>query len=43
MIVVTTFIGIILSFFYNNRTWCNFCPMGSIASLISYFKKIEEN
>ncbi|GAE03240.1 (Fe-S)-binding protein [Clostridium botulinum B str. Osaka05] len=39
MIVVTTFIGIILSFFYNNRTWCNFCPMGSIASLISYFKE----
>ena len=32
-------VGIILSFFYNNRTWCNFCPMGSIASLISYFKK----
>lgn len=39
MIVVTTFAGIILSFFYNNRTWCNFCPMGSIAALISYFKK----
>ena len=39
MIIVTTFVGIILSFFYNNRTWCNFCPMGSIASLISHFKK----
>lgn len=39
IIVVTTFIGIILSFFYNNRTWCNFCPMGSLAALIAYFKK----
>ncbi|WP_251862526.1 4Fe-4S binding protein [Clostridium sp. Marseille-Q2269] len=39
MIVITTFVGIILSFFYNNRTWCNFCPMGSISSLISYFKR----
>ncbi|MCR1933748.1 4Fe-4S binding protein [Clostridium tepidum] len=39
MVVITTFIGIILSFLYNNRTWCNFCPMGTIASMISLFKK----
>ncbi|MGO5066945.1 MULTISPECIES: 4Fe-4S binding protein [unclassified Clostridium] len=39
MIVITTFVGIILSFLYNNRTWCNFCPMGTIASIISFFKK----
>ena len=38
LIVVTTLIGIILSLFYNHRTWCNFCPMGSIAALISFFK-----
>lgn len=39
MIVVTTIVGILLSFFYNKRTWCNFCPMGSIASAISKIKK----
>lgn len=42
LIAVTTLIGIILSLFYNHRTWCNFCPMGSIASLISFFKN-EKN
>lgn len=39
IIVITTLIGIGLSFFYNNRTWCNFCPMGSIAAFISYLKR----
>lgn len=39
MIVVTTLVGIFLSFFYNSRIWCNFCPMGSLAALITYFKK----
>lgn len=39
MIVVTTVIGIILSLFYNHRTWCHFCPMGTIASVISKFRK----
>lgn len=38
LIVVTTLIGIALAMFYNHRTWCNFCPMGSIAALISFFK-----
>lgn len=38
LIVVTTIIGIVLSLFFNHRTWCNFCPMGSIAALISFFK-----
>lgn len=39
IIVITTLIGVGLSFFYNNRTWCHFCPMGSIAAFISYLKK----
>lgn len=39
MIVVTTIVGIILSLFYNQRTWCHFCPMGTIASVISKFRK----
>ncbi len=42
MIVVTTIIGIVLSLFYNHRTWCNFCPMGSVASIISKFKKSKK-
>lgn len=41
MIVITTLIGVILSFFFNHRSWCNFCPMGSIASLITYTKKVK--
>jgi len=39
MIVVTTIIGVVLSLFYNHRTWCHFCPMGTIASVISKFRK----
>lgn len=39
IIVITTLVGVVLSLFYNNRTWCHFCPMGSIASFISYFRK----
>ena len=39
MIVVTTIIGIVLSLFYNHRTWCNFCPMGTLASITSKFRK----
>ena len=34
LIVITSIIGIILSFF-NHRTWCNFCPMGALSSLIA--------
>ncbi|WP_459482182.1 4Fe-4S binding protein [Clostridium saccharoperbutylacetonicum] len=39
LIVVTTIIGIILSFIYNHRTWCNFCPMGTLASIVGKFRK----
>lgn len=42
MIVITTIIGIVLSFFYNHRAWCNFCPMGSIAAFISKFRKSQK-
>ena len=34
IIVVTTIIGIVLSLFYNHGTWCHFCTMGNIASVI---------
>lgn len=39
LIVVTTVIGILLSLIYNHRTWCSFCPMGTLGSLVSNFNK----
>ncbi|WP_312093063.1 4Fe-4S binding protein [Aminipila sp.] len=39
MIVITTIIGIVMSFVYNHRTWCHFCPMGTISSLVSKSRK----
>jgi ferredoxin-type protein NapH len=33
LIIVTTVIGIVLTLFFNHRTWCNICPMGSISAL----------
>ena len=42
LIVVTTIIGIVLSLFYNHRTWCSFCPMGTMASVVSKFRKSKK-
>ncbi|KMT21074.1 4Fe-4S binding protein [Clostridium cylindrosporum] len=42
IIFITTVIAIVLSFFYNHRVWCNFCPMGSIASFVSRFRKSDK-
>jgi ferredoxin-type protein NapH len=42
IIVVTTLVGIVLSLFYNHRTWCHFCPMGTIASVISRVRKSKK-
>lgn len=39
IIVITTIVGVILSFFFNHRTWCNFCPMGTIAALVAKARK----
>ena len=39
MIFVTTLVGVVMTFVYNHRTWCHFCPMGSIASLVSKIRK----
>lgn len=39
MILATTIVGAILGFFLHPRTWCNFCPMGTMASLIGKAKK----
>ena len=35
IIFVTTIVGITLSFIYAPRTWCSFCPMGTISSWVT--------
>ena len=35
VIFVTTLIGIGLALAFSPRTWCSFCPMGTLASLLS--------
>lgn len=35
IIVITSLVGILLGIIYNQRTWCNFCPMGTLASFIA--------
>lgn len=39
VILLTTLLGIVLGFFYHQRTWCAFCPMGSLASWIAKVRK----
>jgi ferredoxin-type protein NapH len=34
LLTITTFIGVILSFIFHQRTWCSFCPIGSISSWV---------
>ncbi|MCR4854300.1 MAG: 4Fe-4S binding protein [Prevotella sp.] len=38
-ILITTIIGIILSFIYAPLTWCSFCPIGTLAAWASPKKK----
>lgn len=35
IIFITTVVGIALALTFHQRSWCSFCPMGSIASWIS--------
>lgn len=39
VLTVTTIIGIILALFYNPRTWCHICPMGTLGNWISTGKQ----
>lgn len=32
IIFVTTIVGIVLGLIYHHRTWCSFCPMGTMAA-----------
>jgi polyferredoxin len=35
IIVLTTIVGVTLNFIYAPRTWCSFCPMGTISSWVA--------
>lgn len=35
IILITTIVGIVLSFIYAPRTWCSFCPMGTLSSWVT--------
>lgn len=35
IILITTIVGVTLSFIYAPRTWCSFCPMGTLSSWVS--------
>lgn len=43
IIVITTLIAVVLGFIYNERTWCNFCPMGTISHMITKVKGRKVN
>lgn len=34
LLSITTMVGLILALFFNPRTWCTICPMGSLATWI---------
>lgn len=35
IITITTVVGVVLSFIYAPRTWCSFCPMGTLSSWVT--------
>ncbi|MDF2501151.1 MAG: quinol dehydrogenase rane component [Anaerosporomusa subterranea] len=35
IILITTIVGIVLGVMFHQRTWCSFCPMGTMASWVS--------
>lgn len=35
IIMVTTIVGIVLSFIFAPRTWCSFCPMGTLSNWVA--------
>ncbi|MDR3565703.1 MAG: 4Fe-4S binding protein [Negativicutes bacterium] len=39
IIFITTIVGILLALIYSPRTWCNFCPMGTLAAGFAAGKK----
>lgn len=39
IILITTIVGMVLGVTIHQRTWCSFCPMGTLASWLSQKKK----
>lgn len=35
IIMITTIVGVALSFIYAPRTWCSFCPMGTLSNWVA--------
>lgn len=35
IILITTIVGVLLGIAFQQRTWCNFCPIGTMASWLS--------
>lgn len=35
IILITTIVGVTLSFIYAPRSWCSFCPMGTLSSWVT--------
>ena len=35
IIMLTTIVGIVLAFIYAPRTWCSFCPMGTLSAWVA--------
>lgn len=35
IILITTIVGVTLQFIYAPRTWCSFCPMGTLSSWVA--------
>lgn len=43
MVFATTLLAVILGTFYNHRTWCMICPMGTIAHYVSRHQSASKN
>jgi polyferredoxin len=43
MIIVTTIITVILGVLYKPRTWCHFCPMGTMAYYVSKWVPLKND
>ncbi|ADL11969.1 4Fe-4S binding protein [Acetohalobium arabaticum] len=39
IILITSIITVILGIMYHERTWCSFCPMGSLSALITKIRR----
>lgn len=39
IILITSIITVLLGIMYHERTWCSFCPMGSLSALITKIRR----